>query len=205
MIVLIASGGHTQIVLVEKWGSYKILGRTRDDAAGEAFDKVSRLLNLGYPGGPFIEKHALTGDPDYVRFPRAFLEKNSYDFSFSGLKTAVMYHMQRIPGEAAGSLIDDVCRCFQDAVVDVLVSKTVHAAKNLGVPVISIAGGVAVNKTLQQQMTKSGRASGIDVYWPSLPYCTDNGGMIARAGYYYLSRNITSALYLVPVPSLNFL
>ena len=203
-IVLIASGGHTQIVFVEAWGNYRVLGRTRDDAAGEAFDKVGKLMGIGYPGGPAIEKSAREGDRTYIRFPRAFLEEGSLDFSFSGLKTAVLNHVRAIGPEKAQSHLSDISACFQEAVIDVLVEKTIEGAKRAGTSHICLAGGVAVNNALQERLVCRGKNEGIKVWWPSPALCTDNGGMIARAGYYYLQRNVQSPLSLSPVPSLNF-
>jgi len=203
-VVLIASGGHTQLVFVERWGFYRVLGRTRDDAAGEAFDKVAKLLNVGYPGGPPIEKLALEGNPEYIRFPRAFLEENSLDFSFSGVKTAVLNHVRSIgPGETEKHLAD-IAASFQEAVIAVLVEKTITAAKEVGVYSVCMAGGVAVNKALQEQMRQKGSKKNIKIYCPSPQLCTDNGGMIAAAGHYYVHDGITSQLNLSPAPSLNF-
>jgi N6-L-threonylcarbamoyladenine synthase len=204
LIIMIASGGHTQLVLVKKWGEYKVLGRTRDDAAGEAFDKTGKLLEVGYPGGPYIEKLAEKGDTDYIRFPRAFLDRGSLDFSFSGLKTAVLNHVRSIGPEETHRHLPDIAACFQDAVFDVLVEKAVASAKKAHVRCIGLAGGVAVNKALQNRMSRFAETENISVLWPSPLLCTDNGGMIARAGHHYLQQNITSPLSLSPIPSLNF-
>jgi N6-L-threonylcarbamoyladenine synthase len=203
-IILLASGGHTQLVFVKDWGNYQVLGRTRDDAAGEAFDKIGKLLQVGYPGGPFIEKLAHDGNLKYVRFPRAFLEPGSLDFSFSGLKTSVLNHVRSIGPEETQKHIPDIAACFQDAVFDVLIEKAVTSAKNMGVRSIGMAGGVAVNKTLQNRMSERAARENLSVFWPSPSLCTDNGGMIARAGCYYLEQGITSRLSLSPLPSLNF-
>ena len=202
-VILIASGGHTQIVHVERWGRYRVLGRTRDDAAGEAFDKVGKLLGVGYPGGPAIEKLALEGDHQYIHFPRAFLDKGSLDFSFSGLKTAVLNHVHSIGAKKTKHHAADIAACFQDAVVDVLVEKTLDGARQVGARDVYLAGGVAVNKALQERMIMRGEGRGLTVFWPSPALCTDNGGMIARAGHFYLEQDITSPLSLSPVPSLN--
>ncbi len=203
-VALIASGGHTQLVFVEKWGLYRVLGRTRDDAAGEAFDKVAKLLNIGYPGGPPIEKLAQKGNPEYIHFPRAFLEENSLDFSFSGVKTAVLNHVKSIGPEETEKHLADIAASFQKAVIDVLVEKTITAARELGVYSICLSGGVAVNKALQENMKQKGSRENIKIYCPPPQLCTDNGGMIAAAGYYYLHNGVTSPLNLSPAPSLNF-
>ena len=203
-VVLIASGGHTQIVFVKNWGDYFVLGRTRDDAAGEAFDKVGKLLGVGYPGGPVIERLAQKGDHAYIRFPRAFLEDGSLDFSFSGLKTSVLNHVQEIGPEKTQRCIHDIAACFQDAVIDVLVEKAMYAARKVGTHRICLAGGVAVNKTLQKRMIEAASGKGLTITRPSAALCTDNGGMIARAGHHYLMQKISSPLSLSPYPSLNF-
>ncbi len=203
-IVLIVSGGHTQLVLVEKWGNYKVIGKTRDDAAGEAFDKVAKILNLGYPGGPVIEQASQKGDLKYIQFPRAYLENDSFDFSFSGLKTAVMNHVYNIGKDATKKHNDDIAVCFQEAVVDVLVTKTIRAALDSGVKQICLAGGVAVNKRLQAKFEQEVREFDIGVLYPSPQLCTDNGAMIAAAGLFYLKQHIHSPDSLSPDPSLNF-
>ena len=202
-IVLIASGGHTQIVFIREWGEYKILGRTRDDAAGEAYDKVGKLLGVGFPGGPAIEKLAERGNPDYVHFPRAFLEEGSLDFSFSGLKTAVLNHTLTIGPKETQKHLSNIAFCFQDAVIDILIVKSILAAKKVGVKKIGLAGGVAVNKTLQKRLVLYGKKEKIAIFWPLPIHCTDNGGMIASVGHDYIKRNITSPLTLTPAPSLN--
>jgi N6-L-threonylcarbamoyladenine synthase len=202
-IVLIASGGHTQLVLVQQWSQYQVLGRTVDDAAGEAFDKVGKLLEVGYPGGPFIEKLAAEGDTAYIRFPRAKLKKGPYDFSFSGLKTAVLNHVQAIGAEGVKKHLNDIAACFQHAVIDVLIEKTLSAALSSGITRICLGGGVAVNRALQNAFEHSAQKEGLHVSWPEAALCTDNGGMIARAGYYYLNQNQSSSLQLSPVPNLN--
>ncbi|MBN2414970.1 tRNA (adenosine(37)-N6)-threonylcarbamoyltransferase complex transferase subunit TsaD [bacterium] len=201
-IVLIVSGGHTQIVLVERWGAYTVLGRTRDDAAGEAFDKTAKLLGLTYPGGPVIEREAARGDSGYVRFPRADLG-DTYEFSFSGLKTAVLNHVRTRSEETVQRHLQDICRCFQDAVVDVLTEKTLKAAVACKVRDIALAGGVAVNGALRQRMKEAADAAGMAVHWPSPALCTDNGAMIASAGAFYLEKGDVSPFSLSPHPSLN--
>ncbi len=202
-IVLIVSGGHTQIVRVHGWGNYAVMGRTRDDAAGEAFDKVAKLLGLGYPGGPAIEKKASQGNPVSIRFPRAYLGNASDDFSFSGIKTAVLHYVQSLgPGEKEAR-IPDICASFQEAVVEVLAEKTVAAARKARTPHICLAGGVAVNGRLQNRMKERCSEESCTLHWPDAALCTDNAGMIAMAGHYYLSRHTASPMTLAPAPSLN--
>ena len=179
LVALIVSGGHTELVLMSAHLTYQRLGATLDDAAGEAFDKVARLLNLGYPGGPSIQKAAETGNPLAFNFPRAWLE-NSWDFSFSGLKTAVMREVRRLEGVANPLPVPDLAASFQAAVVDVLISKTMRAAKQFNAQAILIAGGVSANAALRQSAQL--RAS-IPLHIPPLWLCTDNAAMTAAAGY----------------------
>lgn len=185
-LCLIVSGGHTQLVLMKNHDNYKLIGQTRDDAAGEAFDKVAKLLGVGYPGGPQIQKLALTGDPNRIHFPRPMLNEKNYDFSFSGLKTAVLYFVKK---EYVNKKIPlpDVCASFQQAVVDVLVKKTIAAAKDLKVKSIILAGGVAANLALRTQLAASCKKELPSVAFSTPPFklCTDNGSMIAVAGYYH--------------------
>jgi N6-L-threonylcarbamoyladenine synthase len=180
-LALVASGGHTELVHVLDYGRYKVMGRTRDDAAGEAFDKVSRLMNLGYPGGPAIDRVAVKGNPNAVDFPRPSVE--GWDFSFSGLKTAVVYHL-RDHAEilASKKKTADVCASFQASVVEVLVRKTFAAAETLGVKHIALCGGVSANSALRAAFTAGAKKHKIHTCAPRL--CTDNGVMIAVAGYY---------------------
>ena len=181
-LTLLASGGHTEIIHVEAFGKYKVLGRTRDDAAGEAFDKVAKMLNLGYPGGPVIDVLAQKGNPKAVIFPRPFLE-NSWDFSFSGLKTAVLYYLKANPSVLESKKkIADVCASFQAAVVDVLVGKTMLAAEKLGGKNVVVAGGVASNSGLRAAFAVHSKKH--KIHAPSPLLCTDNAVMIAVAGYY---------------------
>lgn len=177
-LCLIVSGGHTDLVAVRGYGQYELLGRTRDDAAGEAFDKVARLLSLPYPGGPSVQKAAESGNPKAYPFPRADLD-GSLDFSFSGLKTAVLRVMQKDP-EAS---VPDVAASFQAAVVDVLVEKTMRAAERYGFTTVALGGGVAANGPLRAAMKAAGEEHGLRVLWPSPILCTDNAAMIAAAGY----------------------
>ena len=193
LICLVVSGGHTDLIHLESHDSMALLGRTRDDAAGEAFDKVARVLGLGYPGGPLIDRLAREGNPEAVQLPRAFLEEGSYDFSFSGLKTAVINLMERnrervsLAGVAAG---------FQAAVADVLVEKTLRAAAERGVGRVILAGGVAANSVLRSTFDRRARQRGVRVSYPPLELCTDNAAMIACAGYYAWQRGELSGLDL---------
>lgn len=187
-LCLVVSGGHTHLVRVEDYGRFKILGRTRDDAAGEAFDKVARAIGLGYPGGPKIDKVSKEGDPDAVLFPRAHVGDSPYDFSFSGVKSAVLNYINgcRMKGEEWNQA--DVAASFQKAVTDVLVENAMHAVREYGAEKFAIAGGVAANSALRGAMKEACEKQGIDFYYPSPVYCTDNAAMIGAAAYYeYLS------------------
>ncbi len=207
-ISLTVSGGHTQLVLVQKPFEYNILGETIDDAAGEAFDKVAKMLGIGYPGGPLIDKIAGSGDPKAFDFPRSFLNENSFEFSFSGLKTSVLYFLKRsgFDKKEAGrnqKFIADVCASFQAAVVDVLVQKLVAAAKKFSIRTVAIAGGVSANSALRRKATEAAREHGFDLFVPKLEYCTDNGAMIAMVGYYRMLEGGTSNLELTAEPALS--
>ena len=181
-IALVVSGGHTNIYHVTSPHDFELMGQTRDDAAGEAFDKVSKMMGLGYPGGPVIEKLAGKADPDSIRFPRSFLEKESYDFSFSGLKSAVARYLHETPGlDETGRAM--VAASFQAAVIDVLTLKLVRAARNRGCTAIGVAGGVSANKTFVRTLEKKAEPHGIRVFSPPLPLCGDNAAMIAARGF----------------------
>jgi N6-L-threonylcarbamoyladenine synthase len=203
-VALIVSGGHTQLVHVRKRSDYSVMGRTRDDAAGEAFDKVGKLLKLGFPGGPAIEKSARSGNPKSIAFPRARLEESSLDFSFSGLKTAVLNHVRTVGEQETERTLPDIAASFQQAVVDVLVQKTLEAARTAGVRTVCLAGGVAVNQILQVRMHETAFREKTRVFFPPPALCADNAGMIAAAGHYYLERGENSRMTLAPFPSLNF-
>lgn len=203
-ICLIVSGGHTLIVEVKDHGKYKTLGRTRDDAAGEAFDKVARFLNLGYPGGPIIDQLAKEGDPHAVSFKRPMIEKEfGYDFSFSGIKTAVVNYVTRNASPATIPPIPDVVASFQQAVVETLVEKTVQAALNHKIKTVALAGGVSANSALRKHLTERGGGEGLRVLIPPLEYTTDNAAMISCAGYYKSISGDLSALDLKPVAGLK--
>ncbi|HCX64140.1 MAG TPA: tRNA (adenosine(37)-N6)-threonylcarbamoyltransferase complex transferase subunit TsaD [Eubacteriaceae bacterium] len=183
-VTLVASGGHSHLIYVEDYGKYEVLGQTRDDAAGEAFDKIARALGLGYPGGPAIEKAALLGDKSLVRFPRAYLEEDSYDFSFSGLKSAVLNHLNHLKMKEIDYKKEDIAASFQDAVVDVLVQKTVRAAKERNLTRVCLSGGVACNQMLRSQLQEKCMKEGISLHYPNALLCTDNASMVASAGYF---------------------
>lgn len=201
-ICLLVSGGHTMIIKVNGHGQYETLGRTRDDAAGEAYDKVARLLGLGYPGGPVIDQLAKTGDPKAVRFTRPMLH-DGYDFSFSGIKTAVVNYVNR--NRDVLSQVPDLAASFQQAVVDVLIEKTVRAALDHGCRTVTIAGGVSANSLLRSQLQQRGKEAGLNVLIPSFEYCTDNAAMIACAAFYKVSSLgfRASDLNISPVASLK--
>jgi N6-L-threonylcarbamoyladenine synthase len=185
-IALTVSGGHTSLYHVRGYGQYSQLGQTLDDAAGEAFDKVAKILGLGYPGGVAIEKQALPGRKDRVKFPRVYLSKKSLDFSFSGLKTAVALYIKkwRETGIEDNDVSQaDIAASFQESVVDVLVRKVMMASERTGISTIVVAGGVACNKALRDRLLKEAKDRGLQVYFPGPQYCTDNGAMIAFAGY----------------------
>ena len=183
-LCLVASGGHTHLVKVADYGKYEIIGRTRDDAAGEAFDKVARAIGLGYPGGPKIEKKAKEGNDKAIVFPKAKVAENPYDFSFSGLKSAVLNYINGCKMKRQEINEADIAASFQKAVIDVLVEHAVHAAKEYRIDKFAIAGGVASNQTLREAMEKACKERGIQFYHPSPIFCTDNAAMIAITGYY---------------------
>lgn len=182
-ICLVASGGHSHIVDVQGYGYYRILGRTRDDAAGEAYDKISRALGLGYPGGPAVDKASAEGNPYAIKFPRVHF-KDSYDFSFSGLKTAVLNYLNKAQMQGTEICVPDVCASFQEAVVEVLTENTVKAALDKGYGKIALAGGVASNSALRKRMEEKAALVKCSFYRPSPILCTDNGAMIGAAAYY---------------------
>jgi len=188
---LVVSGGNTSIFTVTGTTKFILQGRTRDDAAGEAFDKVAKLLDLGYPGGPVVSDLAEKGNPKAIAFPRAWLADDSLDFSFSGLKTSVVNHVNRCRQKGEPVAFADICASFEQAVVDVLVEKTILAAKNCGHKRVVIGGGVAANKKLRNQMAERCREEGLDSFIPSPVFCTDNAAMIGLAGYYQFAGGAT--------------
>ncbi len=194
-IGLVVSGGHTSLYRMDGFGKFKRLGQTRDDAAGEAFDKVAKLLGLGYPGGPIIDELSKTGNSKAIRFPRPVLSKKSLDFSFSGLKTAVVNYVKANPAppmDYPKDLIKDIVSSFQEAVVEVLVKKTIQAAQDQKLKRIVLSGGVAANQRLRQRMKEESFERKLKVYLPSPAFCTDNAAMVGVVGYEYLKRGIRS-------------
>ncbi len=202
-LCLIVSGGHTHLVIVKDYGKYEIIGRTHDDAAGEAFDKVARAIGLGYPGGPKVDKLAKEGDKHAVNFPRANIAGSPFDFSFSGLKSAVLNHLNScaMKGEEVNNA--DIAASFQEAVVDALVSKTMAAAKEYKMDQIAMAGGVASNSALRQAMEQACIQNGFKLYYPSPILCTDNAAMIGAAAYYEYLNGTRHGLDLNAVPNLK--
>lgn len=187
-LALLASGGHTLLYIVRGVGHYDYLGGTRDDAAGEAFDKVAKLMDLGYPGGRVIDHLAQRGNPRAVAFPRARIKKGSYDFSFSGIKTAVLHYL-RTPGFPRGDEQKaDIAASFQEAVVDMLIAPTIRAAEAFGINRIVLAGGVSANSRLRARMEEKGREKGVGVYYSSPRFCTDNAAMVALTGTHRLQQ-----------------
>ena len=200
---LIVSGGHTHLVIVKDYGEFEILGRTRDDAAGEAFDKVARAIGLGYPGGPKIDKLSQEGNADAVVFPKAKLEDGPYDFSFSGVKSAVLNHLNHCRMQNIKINEADIAASFQKAVVDTLVEKSMKAAEAYQMKKFAIAGGVASNQTLRAAMQKACERQGLTFYYPSPIFCTDNAAMIGTAAYYEYLRGTRHGWDLNAVPNLK--
>jgi N6-L-threonylcarbamoyladenine synthase len=211
-LCLIVSGGHTQLILVHEPFCHELLGETLDDAAGEAYDKVAKMLGLGFPGGPIIDTLANEGNANFVKFPRSLLNEESFDFSFSGIKTAVLYwlrdngfknihHQSSITNH---QLLADLCASFQAAVVDILVGKVLSAVKKYNAKDVAIAGGVSANSELRRRMKKLSTMYNFTLHIPKLEYCTDNGAMIAMAGWMKLKRGEQSSLDLGAVASLPF-
>lgn len=201
-LALVVSGGHTHIIDVKGYRSFEVLGRTRDDAVGEAFDKVARVLGLGYPGGPLIDEVAKKGNPRAIEFPRVFLEKDSLDFSFSGIKTGVLNYLNSMKQKGLSVCEADVAASFQQAVMEVIVKKTIRAAKKRRQKRIAIAGGVAANSRLRKLLGEACQREGIRMYCPPPILCTDNAAMIACAAYYSYQEGMTSDFTLDAFPNL---
>lgn len=202
-VCLVVSGGHSHLVVVKDYGTYEIIGRTRDDAAGEAFDKVARAIGLGYPGGPKIDKISKEGNPEAIHFPRAKVGDSEYDFSFSGLKSAVLNYLNacQMKGEQVNPA--DVAASFQKAVIDVLTEHSIAAVKKYGYRKFAIAGGVASNSSLRAAFEDVCRKEGIAFYHPSPIYCTDNAAMIGTAAYYEYRKGVRHGFDLNAVPNLR--
>jgi N6-L-threonylcarbamoyladenine synthase len=200
-LALAVSGGHTHLYRVDGIGAYTTVGRTLDDAAGEAFDKVAKLLGLGYPGGALIDALAAKGDAGAIRFPRPLLHKPNLDFSFSGIKTAVLNHVKGLQQELTQPLLQDIAAGFQAAVVEVLCAKTLRAAEQFNLSRIVVAGGVACNRGLRTRFAELAARQGYQIYFPSPALCGDNAAMLGVAGDYYLSRGISSGTELNAVSS----
>jgi len=193
-VALLASGGHTSIYHVTDHITLGLMGQTRDDAAGEAFDKVAKILDLGYPGGGIIDRLSNQGDPSRIRFPRAYLDKSGFDFSFSGIKTAVNRYVMNYQGDDFKGSIPDIAAGFQEAVIEVLTYKAIHAAVEKGCDRLALVGGVAANSRLREKLKADAGNKGIKVHIPSIQLCGDNAAMIAAAGYHYLKAGIVAGL-----------
>jgi N6-L-threonylcarbamoyladenine synthase len=202
-ICLVVSGGHSHIVCVEDYDKFEIMGRTRDDAVGEAYDKVSRAIGFGYPGGPIVDGLAKEGNPKAINFPRVYLEEGTYDFSFSGLKSSVLNYINKFNMTGEQIVAKDVAASFQQAVVEVLVNKTIKAAKEKKINKIAMAGGVASNSSLRKAMRLACDNENISLTYPSPILCTDNAAMIGAAGYYEYIRGVRDQLDLNAIPGLK--
>ena len=200
---LVVSGGHSHLVVVKDYGEYEIIGRTRDDAAGEAFDKVARAIGLGYPGGPKIDRVSKEGNPEAISIPRAKVGEIVYDFSFSGLKSAVLNYINGAQMKGEEISVPDVAASFQKAVTDVLVEHAIHGAREYGFTKLAIAGGVASNSSLRAAMQAACDKNRIQFYHPSPIYCTDNAAMIGVAGYYEYIKGTRHGWDLNAVPNLK--
>lgn len=200
-LCLVVSGGHTHLVQVEDYNKYEIIGKTRDDAAGEAYDKVARSIGLGYPGGPKIDALSKDGNPDAITFPKAMLG-DSYDFSFSGVKSAVLNYVNSAKMKNEELNVADVAASFQKSVVDVLVTKTIQLAKEKGIKKIALAGGVASNNGLREGMEKACENNSFNLYYPDKGLCTDNAAMIGAAAYYEYLSGSRADMTLNAIPNL---
>lgn len=203
-IGLIVSGGHTYLIDVKDYVDFELVGRTKDDAVGEAFDKVARVLGIGYPGGPVVDRLSKEGSPT-IDFPRAMLNEDNYDFSFSGIKTAVINYIHNMEQKHEEIVKEDVCRSFQDCVVEILTTKTLNLAKERGAKKIVISGGVGANDGLRSAFDAIGKREGIEIYYPPKNLCTDNAAMIASCGYYtYLKNGESHNVRAVPNLGLTY-
>jgi len=202
-VCMVVSGGHTHIVHVKDYGKYEILGKTRDDAAGEAYDKVARTLGLGYPGGPKIDAIAKEGNPESIKFPRSYLEKGSLDFSFSGIKSSVINYVHNCKQKNVEINVPDLAASFQASVVEVLTEKLIMAAKQVNLGTIALAGGVAANSALRASISARAEVEGFKFKYPSMILCTDNAAMIGCAGYYDFMHGKIADLNLNAVPNLK--
>lgn len=202
-VCLIVSGGHTHLVIVRGYGEFEIIGRSRDDAAGEAYDKVARAVGLGYPGGPKVDRAAKEGNPHAIVFPSGEVKDHPYDFTFSGLKSSVLNYINQADMAGREICVPDLCASFQQAVVDALVSRTIACAKEYGFRKVAMAGGVSANTALRAAMQEECRKNGMECYYPAPIYCTDNAAMIASAGYYEYKKGVRSGLDLNAVPNLK--
>ncbi len=202
LLVLIVSGGHTMLVGMKKHLQYRVLGTTRDDAVGEAYDKVAKILGLGYPGGPIIDRLAQQGNPNFVTFPKGLEKGDNFDFSYSGLKTAVLTFVRNLDEKTLKNHIPDICAAFQKAAIDILVEKTIRAARTFGFNVITVAGGVAANSYLRKALKAQAEEYHLKVFSPAMEFCMDNGAMIARAALERLRFGLISDLELNAFPTL---
>jgi N6-L-threonylcarbamoyladenine synthase len=202
-ICLVASGGHSHVVIVRDYERFEIIGKTRDDAAGEAFDKVARCLGLGYPGGPLIDKLSKVGNSKAIQFPKTYFGEGVFDFSFSGIKTSVINYINNAKNRKQEIIIEDVAASFQEAVTDVLTTNLINAAIYHGIQTVALAGGVAANTALRERIKNVAEAKKIKFYYPDLILCTDNAAMIAVAGFYEYKKGNYSRLYLNAVPNLK--
>lgn len=202
-ICLVVSGGHTNIILVNDYGKYKVLGKTLDDAVGEAYDKVARGLNLSYPGGPKIDALAQNGDPEYIKFPRVYLEEGSLNFSFSGIKSSVLNHINKTKMKNDSINAEDIAASFQRAVVEVLVNKTIYACEINLINRVAIVGGVSCNSELRRLMSEQCLLKGLQLNIQKNIYCTDNAAMVGASGYFKYINNMFDALSLNALPSLS--
>lgn len=203
-LCLVVSGGHSHLVHVKDYGEYEILGATRDDAVGEAYDKVARVLGLGYPGGPQIDRIAKEGDGNSIEFPRTYLDEESSDFSFSGIKSSVLNYVNSCKMKEQEINIADVAASFQEAVIEVLVRKTIKQTKILGLDQVCLAGGVAANSKLRMELSKACEKNNIKLTYPNMSLCTDNAAMIGSAAYYRYLKGEVSDMTLNAVPNLKF-